>query len=93
MDTQILEYLKARGPVTVKNISRHTGFPKTLIRGVLWHSPNTRLEWRAPVCTRKKPVWSYSETRERPNAHKVAHLVLRPPLKEHEDEDHEGETA
>jgi len=92
-DLRVLEFLKQKGPVTVKRISKSLGLPKTLVRGVLWHSDNTRLVYRAPACRRKRPVWSWSEVRLRPEAHKVSHLVLRSTLEEHEDEDHEGQTA
>ena len=80
----MLEFLKQKGPATVKRISKSLGLPKTLVRGVLWHSDNTARTDRAPACRRKRPIWSFSETRD----HKVSHLVLRPTLKEHEDEDH-----
>ena len=72
LEPRILEFLKERGPVTVKCISKRLGIPRNLVRGALWHSKHTR---------RKKPIWSWSP-------HEVAHLVLRPALKEHEDEDH-----
>ena len=73
LEPRIIEFLKERGSVTVKCISKRLGIPRNLVRGALWHSKHTR---------RKKPIWSFSETRE------VAHLVLRPTLEEHEDEDH-----
>jgi hypothetical protein len=85
---QVLEFLQTRGLVTVKRVSKSLGLSKALVRGVLWHSDHTQLVYRAPACRRKKPVWSYSETRERPDAHKVSHLILRSTLEEHEDEDH-----
>ena len=84
----MLEFLKERGPVTVKRISKSLGVSKVLVRGALWHSKHTCRVDRAPACHRKKPIWSWSETRVRPDAHKVTHLILRPTLKEHEDEDH-----
>jgi predicted transcriptional regulator len=77
----VLEFLKQKGPATVKRISKSLGLPKTLVRGVLWHSDNTARTDRAPACRRKKPIWSWS-------THKVSHLVLRTALEEHEDEDH-----
>ena len=87
-EPQVLEFLKEHGTVTVKRITKSLDLPKTLVRGVLWHSNNTSRVDRAPMCRRKKPVWSWSETRVRPIIHKVSHLVLRPTLEEHEDEDH-----
>jgi len=88
MDTIVLEFLKQKGPATVKRISKSLGLPKTLVRGVLWHSDTTARTDRAPACRRKRPIWSFSETRIRPDTHKVSHLVLRTTLEEHEDENH-----
>ena len=81
LEPQILEFLKERGPVTVKCISKRLGLPRNLVRGALWHSKHAKRTDRAPSCRRKKPVWSWSP-------HKVSHLVLCPTLEEHEDEDH-----
>ena len=77
----MLDFLKARGPSTVRRISSSLDLPKNRVRGILWHSDHTTRTDRAPACRRKKPIWSWSP-------HKVSHLVLRPALKEHEDEDH-----
>ena len=88
LEPQVLEFLKEKGSVTVKRVSKSLGLSKALVRRILWHSNNTCRVDRSPVCRRKKPIWSWSETRERPNTHKVPHLVLRPTLEEHEDEDH-----
>jgi len=88
LEPRVLEFLKERGPVTVKCISKRLGLPRHLVRGALWHSNNTCRVDRSPACRRKKPIWSWSEARERPNTHKVSHLVLRSTLEEHEDEDH-----
>ena len=82
LEPRIIEFLKERGPVTVKCISKRLGLTRNLVRGALWRSKHTHRTDRAPSCRRKKPIWSFSETRE------VAHLVLRPTLEEHEDEDH-----
>jgi predicted ArsR family transcriptional regulator len=88
LEPQILEFLKERGPVTVKCISKRLGLPRNLVRGALWHSKHAKRTDRAPSCRRKRPVWSFSEARERPDIHKVSHLVLHTALEEHEDEDH-----
>jgi len=94
---QVLEFLQTRGPVTVKRVSKSLGLSKALVRGVLWHSDHTHLAYRAPMCRRKRPVWSYSDSRIRPSVaqrgkgvdtHEVSHLVLGLSLEEHEDEDH-----
>jgi hypothetical protein len=88
LEPQVLEFLQARGASTVRHISKSLDFPKVLVRGVLWNSKKTCRVDRSPLGRHKKPIWSYSETRVRPDPHKVSHFVLRSALKEHEDEDH-----
>lgn len=63
---QVLEFLQTHGTVTVKRVSKSLGLSKALVRGVLWHSAKTCLTWRSPMCRRKKPFWSYSDTPTRP---------------------------
>ena len=62
----VLTFLVQRGPVTVKRVSKALGLSKECVRGVLWHSKHTKRVDRAPVCTRKRPVWSYSDVKIRP---------------------------
>ena len=66
METKVLDALIRQGPMTVKRISKMFNVSKTQIRGILWSLKNTCLTWRAPLSIRKKPIWSYSETRIRP---------------------------
>ena len=62
----VLTFLTQRGPVTIKRISKVLGLSKKCVRGVLWHSKNTKRVDQAPMCTRKRPMWSYSDVPIRP---------------------------
>ena len=70
MECLVIDTLKKKGPMTVKRISKTMHMSKALVRGILFHSEKTCRVDRAPMCRRKRPMWSYSETKIRPMVRK-----------------------
>ena len=83
---EILKLLGERGPMTVRRIARLTKLPKRLINGALHGSKFTCKVETVPF---NRPLWSVSDRPIRPKK-QMAHLVLRPTLEKHEDENKQG---
>jgi hypothetical protein len=65
-EPEILQIVKARGPITARRIAALTGLKARLVRGALRGSKKTCQVDRCPNSYNKRSIWTYSETPIRP---------------------------
>lgn len=66
-EPELLEILKARGPISVKRLNQLTGLSRRCINGTLHRSKFTKkVETRPLSRVSTRPVWSWSPTPVRP---------------------------
>ena len=62
-EPELLQILKARGPVSVKRLKQLTGLSRRCINGTLHGSKKTA---KIEAVVKRRPLWAWSETPVRP---------------------------